>query len=237
MKIHNIQLYWVGLLLLAGACTPRPLVRLAERKFPGCIYDVRTKEKVVALTLDDGPDATTTPKLLNILQEHNARATFFLISDYVPGNESIVGAILQQGHEIGNHFSRKETSIRLTSIAFLGSFLRADTALRRYAPVRWVRPGSGLYNEQMLRTFRDYNYQCALGSVHPFDPQLPFAWYTSRVVLHQVYPGAVIVLHDGGYKGRNTEKALRRILSELTKRGYRVVSLGELKARESPAKR
>lgn len=167
--------------------------------------------------------------LLNILQEHNAHATFFLISGYVAGNDSVVRAILKQGHEIGNHFSGKEASVRLNSVAFLASFLRADTVLRKFTAVRWVRPGSGMYNKRMLRTFSEYHYQCALGSVHPFDPQLPFAWYTSRVVLHEVYPGAVIVLHDQGYKGRNTEKALRRILPELARRGYRVVTLSALK--------
>ena len=230
MKICNARFYLFASVILIGACTPRALVRLAERKFPGCVYDVRTDEKIVALTLDDGPDATTTPKLLNILREHNAGATFFLISDQVTGNESIVRAILQHGHEIGNHFSRKEASIRLNSVAFLSSFLRADKVLRKFSATRWVRPGSGMYSERMIRTFSEYNYQCALGSVHPFDPQLPFAWYTSRVVLHEVYPGAIIVLHDQGYKGRNTEKALRHILPELTKRGYRVVTLSALKA-------
>ncbi|MEO7359296.1 MAG: polysaccharide deacetylase family protein [Gemmatimonadaceae bacterium] len=233
MQICNTRNLWFLLLPLIGACTPRPLVRLVERKFPGCLYDVRTQEKIVALTLDDGPDATTTPMLLNLLREHNAHATFFLISDHVTGNDSIVSAMLKQGHEIGNHFSSKEASIRLNSVNFLGSFLRADTVLRKFSPVRWVRPGSGLYNEQMIRTFGDYNYQCALGSVHAFDPQLPFAWYTSRVVLHEVYPGAVLVLHDEGYKGHNSEKALRRILPELTKRGYRVVTLSALQSRET----
>ena len=91
-----------------------------------------------------------------------------------------------------------------------------------------------MYNQRMIRTFHEYHYQCALGSVHPLDPQLPFTWYTSRVVLRAVYPGAVIVLHDQGCKGRNTEKALRRVLPELAKRGYRVVPLSALKALETP---
>lgn len=234
MQIRKTWLLLLSVSLSLTACTPRPLVRWAERKFPGCLYDVRTREKVVALTLDDGPDAATTPKLLALLREYNATATFFLISDQVSSNDSLVRAMLTAGHEIGNHFSRKESSIRLNSVAFLRSFLRADTVLRRYAPVRWVRPGSGRYNERMLRTFADYQYQCALGSVHPFDPQFPFAWYTARVVLHEVYPGAVIVLHDAGYKGRNTEKTLRRILPELSRRGYRIVTLGALHALAAP---
>jgi peptidoglycan/xylan/chitin deacetylase (PgdA/CDA1 family) len=82
----------------------------------------------------------------------------------------------------------------------------------------------------MLRVFAQHEYRCALGSVYPFDPQLPFARYGASVVLREVRPGAVIILHDGGYKGRNTEKVLRRILPELTRRGYRIVTLSELAA-------
>jgi peptidoglycan/xylan/chitin deacetylase (PgdA/CDA1 family) len=82
----------------------------------------------------------------------------------------------------------------------------------------------------MLRVFAQHEYQCALGSVYAFDPQLPFARYGASVVLREVRPGAVIILHDGGYKGRNTEKVLRRILPELTRRGYRIVTLSDLAA-------
>jgi peptidoglycan-N-acetylglucosamine deacetylase len=217
-------------LLLIGACTPRPLVQQIARSHPGCLYEVAQQEKLVALTIDDGPDAATTPKLLQLLHEHNAHATFFLISDRVMGNDSVVAAILREGHEIGNHFSRNEASIRLSPAAFEKSFLLADSVLRRFGPVRWVRPASGFYNARMIRVFDEHDYRCALGSVYPFDPQLPLARYTTGVVLRQVRPGAVIILHDGGYKGRNTEKVLGRILPELTRRGYRIVTLSALVA-------
>ena len=218
------------LVLLTGACTPRPLVKQIARSHPGCLYELAPREKLVALTIDDGPDAVTTPRLLRLLHEHNAHATFFLISDRVTGNDSLVAAILRQGHEIGNHFSRNEASIRLSPAAFEKSFLRADSVLRQFGPVRWVRPGSGLYNARMLRVFDWHEYRCALGSVYPFDPQLPFAGYGASVVLRDVRPGAVIILHDGGYKGRNTERVLRRVLPELIRRGYQIVTLSALAA-------
>jgi peptidoglycan/xylan/chitin deacetylase (PgdA/CDA1 family) len=216
--------------MLSAACTPRPLVKEIARAHPGCVYELDSRKKIVALTIDDGPDDITTPRLLQLLHEHNAHATFFLISDRVAGNDSLVTEILRQGHEIGNHFSGNEASIRLPPATFKASFLRADSVLRQFAPVRWVRPASGFYNARMLRVFAQHEYQCALGSVYPFDPQLPFARYGAKVVLREVRPGAVIILHDGGYKGRNTEQVLRRILPELARRGYRVVTLSDLAA-------
>ena len=80
---------------------------------PGVSTYVHTDERVVALTVDDGP-ATATPEILRVLRENDARATFFLISTHVAGREAMVNAILGQGHEIGNHMTRDEPSIRST---------------------------------------------------------------------------------------------------------------------------
>ncbi|MDQ3605648.1 MAG: polysaccharide deacetylase family protein [Gemmatimonadota bacterium] len=221
------------ILVLTTSCTPRWLVNRVAESYPGCVYDFAPREKLVALTIDDGPDAVTTPKLLGLLEEYDARATFFLISDRVTGNDSLVAELVRQRHEIGNHFSRNQASIRLSPAAFERSFLHADSVLREFGPVVWVRPGSGFFNARMLAVFRAHEYRCALGSVYPFDPQLPFARYGAGVVLREVYPGAVIVLHDGGYKGRNTVNVLERVLPELARRGYRVVTLSTLVAADT----
>lgn len=223
--------------ITAPGCVPPWVVRSIAANNPGCLYNVRRADKTIALTIDDGPDPATTPELLRLLAKHNARATFFLISNNVRGNSSLVTRMVREGHEIGNHFTRNEASIGLSPREFDRSFLGADSVLRRYARVRWVRPGSGHYNQRMLRTFRQHRYRCALGSIYPFDPQIPVPAFSAWVVRRNVRPGAVIILHDGGYRGRNTAKTLRRILPELKKRGYRVVTLSELTARRAPARR
>lgn len=195
---------------------------------PGCLYEVPVSEKIVALTVDDGPDGRTTPALLDVLAQNSAHATFFLISSRVSGNDTLVARLIREGHEIGNHFSHDETSINLSSVRFQRSFQEADSVLGRFAKVRWVRPGGGRYNDGMLKVFSAWGYACALGSVYAFDPQFPFPSHISRVVMRGAYPGAIIILHDFGYKGRNTVKVLRRVLPELNRRGYRVVTLSEL---------
>lgn len=214
--------------MLLAACTPRWLIREVAQSYPGCLYEIATSQRIVALTIDDGPHPHTTPAILEILAQHNARATFFLISSRVPGNDSLVARLLREGHEIGNHFSHDEPSIELSSFKFKRSFYEADSVLRRFTRMRWVRPGWALYNARMLNVFEASGYECAIGSVHPFDPQLPFPGHISRVVIRGAYPGAIVILHDFGYTGRNTVKALRRVLPELHRRGYRVVTLSEL---------
>jgi peptidoglycan/xylan/chitin deacetylase (PgdA/CDA1 family) len=226
--------FLAAIVLNVSACMPAWLVNGVAAGNPGCLYNVNRDDKTVALTLDDGPDSTTTPELLRILASNNARATFFLISSHLPGNDTLVARLVREGHEIGNHFSEDEASIALPPRAFDRSFLTADSALKKFAPVRWVRPGSGRYNRRMVRTFRERGYRCALGSVYPFDPQIPSPAYSRWMIRRHVRPGAIIILHDGGYRGRNTIKTLTKLLPELTQRGYRVVTLSELTASMFP---
>lgn len=224
------------IVLTASACMPAWLVNGVAAGNPGCLYNVHRDDKTVALTLDDGPDSTTTPELLRILARNNARATFFLISSNLPGNDTLVARLVREGHEIGNHLSKDEASIALPPRAFVRSFLSADSALKKFGLVRWVRPGSGRYNKRMVRTFREHGYRCALGSVYPFDPQIPWPAFSTWVIRRQVRPGAIIILHDGGYRGRNSIKTLSTLLPELTRVGYRIVTLSELTA-STPALR
>jgi len=219
-----------GIVLVAALVVwtaPRWLVATIAKRAPGCLYNVHTDERVVALTLDDGP-ATATPQILRVLRENDARATFFLISTHVPGREATVNAILGQGHEIGNHLTRDEPSIRLSSEAFDAAVTQAGAVLRQFAPVEWLRPGSGWYTPRMVATIERAGYRCALGSIYPFDALVPSSTFASAFILANVQPGAVIVLHDGPVRGHRTAKTLQRVLPVLRTRGYRVVSLSTL---------
>src|SRR3954464_1282628 len=119
---------------------PRWLVPWIAARSPRFFSAVGTRETVVALPLDDGPDPTHTPAILRLLREHDARATFFYISGNVPGAESVVADVVAQGHELGNHLTREEPSIRLSPPAFVAAMREAGRVLSRFGPVRWLRP-------------------------------------------------------------------------------------------------
>ena len=219
------------LVVVALWTAPRWLVSHIAARSPGCLYAVPTNERVVALTLDDGPDPAHTPEILALLGAHDARATFFLISERVAGREALVSSIVAQGHELGNHLTRDEQSAQLSAEQFEAAAREAGAVLARFAPVRWLRPGSGFYSDSMLATMQRLGYRCALGSVYPYDPHVPSPRFASAYVLANLRPGAVIVLHEGGARGRRTAETLRRVLPVLRARGYRVVTLSELHAR------
>jgi peptidoglycan-N-acetylglucosamine deacetylase len=218
----------LALIALGLWTAPRWLVPLVAARSPRCLYAVPTREKVVALTLDDGPDPAHTPEVLSLLREHDARATFFFISGNVSGAERLVADVVAQGHELGNHLTRDEPSIRLSPSAFVAAMREAGAVLSRFGPVRWLRPASAWYNDSMLDAIEREGYQCALGSVYPYDPHVPLVRLSAAYILANTRPGAVIVLHEGGARSARTVDVLGRMLPALRARGYRVVSLSEL---------
>jgi peptidoglycan/xylan/chitin deacetylase (PgdA/CDA1 family) len=229
----------VGCLAAVSAATavlllqPRWLVDALARRSPRVLYFVDTSAPLVALTIDDGPDEQTTRAILDLLKRHEAKATFFLISDRVLGNEELVKEIVEAGHELGNHMTRDRPSRQLSSAEFEAALIEADSVLSRFGDVQWVRPGSGWYDDAMLSVIEKHGYRCALGSVYPYDSAIPSAAFSVHHVLRKASSGSVIVLHDGGARGMRTLAALERILPDLRRRGLRAVTLSELVAADS----
>lgn len=225
LLVAAATLLGLGLLL---SVQPQWLIATLSRWSPDVLWYVEADEPVVALTIDDGPDPATTPPILQLLDEYDARATFFLIGERIPGNEQLISQILEAGHELGNHLTRDERSIALTPAEFQADVAQAHAMLLRFAQPRWLRPAGGWFNREIVSAARALGYRVALGSIYPYDATLPFPAYAASHVIRRARPGSIIVLHDSGGRGERTLTALQRILPELRRRGYRLVTLSEL---------
>jgi peptidoglycan-N-acetylglucosamine deacetylase len=219
----------VGLGIVAWVLwQPKLLLRWISERDPDVLFYVETSKRLIALTIDDGPHPTVTPMILRVLSKYQARATFFLIGERIRGNEETIRQILSEGHELGNHMMTDSPSICLPDVVFENHFLRTDRLLARFSPVRWFRPGSALYNDRMLRQIQQNGYSCVIGSVFPYDTHIPSVSFQSHFILSKVFPGSIVVLHDGDISRRRTAQVLDRIIPRLQSRGYRIVSLSEL---------
>jgi peptidoglycan/xylan/chitin deacetylase (PgdA/CDA1 family) len=162
------------------------------------------------------------------------RSTFFLIADRIPGHEPLVADLVARGHELGHHMTRDEPSVRLSRAEFGRRCRRPATCCGASRPVRWLRPASGWYTRAMLDDVERAGYRCALGSVYPVRRPPAVVRLAAAYVLANVRPGAVVVLHEGGARGRRTAAVLRRVMPALRARGYRVVTLSALDALRRP---
>ena len=214
--------------LALSLAPPRMIVVPIARLSPQVLYFVDSNRPAVALTIDDGPAGVETDALLDLLSAHDARATFFLIGDQVPGNETLLRRMIGEGHEIASHGFRERASILLSRAALETDLATTHTLLSEFGAIRWFRPASGFYDAELLELVGSHGYRSALGDVYPFDAFVPFSGFHAWYVLHHVKPGSVIVMHDGAGRGWRTIDALQVILPELQKRGFEVVTLSEL---------
>jgi peptidoglycan/xylan/chitin deacetylase (PgdA/CDA1 family) len=205
-------------------------VRLLADPDPRVVYAAGgSPDRKIALTIDDGPDARTTPAILDVLRRYGARATFFLIAGRVAGNEATVQRIVAEGHELGNHMIADRPSIDLAPGQFERCLEQAHDILSRWQSPAWFRPASGWYDEDMIETVEDHGYRMALGRIYPLDAVVDSPGLAERYILWQAEPGEIIILHDGGARGRNTVRILERVLPVLKERGLEVVGLSGLR--------
>jgi peptidoglycan/xylan/chitin deacetylase (PgdA/CDA1 family) len=188
-----------------------------------------TEQPVVALTYDDGPHPKLTGAILDVLEGHGARASFFLIGERVAGNEKVVARIADEGHEIGNHLMHDEASIRLPRDQFRRDLAGAQDLLASYQDVTWWRPGSGWTTPGMVRDGAELGMRCVLGTLAIADGPPPEAgsWREQRL-LAQISGGTVVVLHEGTDARQDVVETTDWLLTRLAERGLRSVTLSEL---------
>lgn len=177
-------------------------------------------EKVVYLTFDDGPDPVNTPKVLDVLKQHNATATFFMIGKKLPGQESLALRVIAEGHRIGNHTSTHTgtfpllgTKKMLVDMGACSSMLESVTATKVYL----FRPPFGVTNPTIGTCVKKLGYSVVGWNIRTFDTKNPDPEYVIFRIKKKLVPGSVILLHD---RLPESSEILERVLSFLESEGY-----------------
>ena len=179
----------------------------------------------LAITFDDGPNPAMTPKLLDLLEQHNAHATFFLIGRYVRECPELVREIAARGHAIGNH---TETHPKLL---FLGAAkIQAELRLCHHAitnvlgaPPKWFRPPFGLRNPWVGGEARELGMRLVMWTLSPGDWQAKSSeWLIPRMesiaeharrhsagsaAASKTGAGDILCLHDGHHLQLNGDRS------------------------------
>lgn len=226
----RLLLTLLGLFLLTQIVwwtEPSPLFGVLESLAPNVVWRMPTSEPVVALSFDDGPHPIRTPQVLTMLGEHGAHATFFLIGQRAAAHPELVAAIKAGGHEVGNHYLQRGTTLADSRAAFGEKLTRAERIIGVTEP-KLFRPPGGFAWPWQLREARERGYFCVLGSAYPHDPDHPPVRYIEWLVKKNMVPGAIVILHDGISDPSRSIQALPGILAEGQRRGIRFVTIGEL---------
>ena len=199
------------------------------------IRRVETSERLVALTFDDGPDATWTPDKLRALKDHGATATFFVVGQVVDRLPETAREIVTSGNEMANHSFSHPWLSRLGHAGVVSQLERTKEAALRAtgAETTLFRPPYGDYDATVLRAAAAASYgHNILWDIDPSDYRRPSAGAIAAHILSRVKPGSIVVLHDGIPE---TARTLPGILAELRSRGYRAVTVSRLLEASPPA--
>jgi len=199
--------------------------------FGDYVARVDTHERVVALTFDDGPDPMHTPRVLAVLDQHQVKATFFMMGRNVERYPEIAREVLRRGHEIGNHSYSHPKLVLMSPRRVREEVERTDKLLRDVGVSGEIhfRPPHAAKFIVLPYVLVQMKKLSVLGDVDPEEWKRPSAAVMTQSILRQVRPGSIIGLHDP--LGAETLRCLQNILPELKSRGYRFETVSALVGR------
>lgn len=198
----------------------------------GVVAANRNAGKLVALTFDDGPCQRYTGEILDILKEHDAKATFFVIGKNAEKYPELVKREADEGHEIGNHTYSHPDMKKIKPEDVVEEIEKTQDIIFEITgkkPVLFRSPG-GYLDDEIVRIIKGYDCTPVLWSWRQDtkDWSKPSVNYIVNLVLDNLQDGDIILFHDFNTKGSPTPEALRILLPKLKERGYKFVTVSTL---------
>lgn len=168
---------------------------------PNVTWKVNTNDKVLYLTFDDGPHPTITPLVLNILDEYNAKATFFCVGENVTKYPDIFNQIINKGHAVGNHTYNHVKGWQTSDSDYLENIKKAAEVI----PSNLFRPPYGRIKPSQIKLLKDH-YRIIMWSILTRDYEKNLNPHDTLNKLNKlIKSGDLIVYHD-------SEKAQQNML-------------------------
>jgi peptidoglycan/xylan/chitin deacetylase (PgdA/CDA1 family) len=236
MSVSRVLLFCSVGLLAAQLCAEPPIAAPAPEKDSRntlaesniTFSSVHVDGSYIAMTFDDGPSATLTPKLLDILAAHHIKATFFVIGENVAEHPEIVARAAREGHEIGNHSWSHPNFAKMSDAGVRSQLQRTDDAIKSATGARptLLRPPYGSITTREKRWIHDqFGYQIILWDVDPYDWKRPGPAVVRSRILKETRPGSIVLSHD---IHPGTIEAMPSTLDALEAKGFKFVTVSEL---------
>jgi peptidoglycan-N-acetylglucosamine deacetylase len=187
------------------------------RLFPRFTWHRDRREPNVFLTFDDGPVPGITDKVLDLLEGHNAKATFFMVGDNVRKNPALAREVLSAGHQIGNHTFRHLNGTKTENLKYLNDFSSCQMEIEDVLGIspRYFRPPYGRINKPQAAAVRK-THEIIMWDVlsGDYDPGLTVETAVNKTLGH-MKNGSIVVLHDQEKTISKTPRILEEVLVRL----------------------
>jgi peptidoglycan/xylan/chitin deacetylase (PgdA/CDA1 family) len=214
---------------------PQPPPRAAAPAEPQITFNsVHVDGPFVAMTFDDGPHGTLTPKLLDLLAAHHMKVTFFVLGECVAQNPEVLRRAAREGHEIANHSWSHPNLGKMSDDSVRSQLQRTDDEIRSLIGTRptLMRPPYGSITTRQKRWIHDqFGYRIIMWDVDPLDWKRPGAAVIRNRILKEARPGSIILSHD---IHPQTIDAMPETFNQLEAKGFKFVTVSELLAMARP---
>ena len=198
-------------------------------RIPGVtVSRVAVPDKVVALTFDDGPHGTLTPRVLDILRDNNVKGTFFMQGCNVKAHPQVVRRMVSEGHEVGNHTWNHAYLSKVSREKAESQLQSTNEAIRNACGIVPVvmRPPGGYTNAGVASWARQrFGFTTIMWDVDTNDWRKPGSSVVAARAVNGAKPGSIILVHD---IHASTVAAVDAIVKGLKNRGYELVTVSEL---------
>ncbi len=186
--------------------------------------------KKIALTFDDGPHPRLTPKILEVLDKYNIKATFFTVGANVHYYPSAFEEILSHGHEIGNHTYTHPHVSRIDTNALRREVEKCEEEIYEHGECRTklFRPPEGMIDNGVTTLLRELDYKVILWDIDTRDWDHTPPESIAKMVIEKASSGDIILMHDYISYNSPTVEALELFLPTLIEKGYQFVTVSEL---------
>jgi peptidoglycan/xylan/chitin deacetylase (PgdA/CDA1 family) len=191
-----------------------------KRLYPRRIWSIDTKEKILYLTFDDGPEPGVTPFVLDQLKKHGAKATFFCIGRNTSKYPELYQRIIAEGHATGNHTFHHLNGFKTANSDYIANVTQADSLINSSL----FRPPYGRLKSGQARRLRDYKIIMWDVLSGDFDKGIS-GESCLKIVIGKSSPGSIIVFHDSEKAWSKIEYVLPLVLEKFSEEGYRFEKL------------
>ena len=182
----------------------------------------------VAMTFDDGPHPTLTPKLLDLLAQKKIKATFFVLGENAQRHPEILKRAVAEGHEIGNHSWSHSHLAKLPDESVRSELQRTDDVISQAigAHPKLMRPPYGeLTPKQRQWVNSEFGYRIILWDVDPLDWKEPGPSVVAQRIIRDTKPGSIMLSHD---IHAQTIMAMPETFDVLLAKGFKFVTVSQL---------
>lgn len=180
--------------------------KILQKTYPSLLWNYSRRSKKVYFTFDDGPNPNTTPQLLDLLKQHNVKATFFCVGENVEKYPDLYQRIIDEGHVVGNHSFNHLNGFKTKSKEYFSNVQKASELIDS----KLYRPPYGKVKRTQITKLKK-NYKVVMWSLLIGD------WDHSHtkeqcffVLKNRLKEGDIVVLHD-------SEKAFERMMFTVEK--------------------